>query len=94
MVIYARDNHGLTAQGELVIIDKGSADGLQTGDMMVALRKRTFPVTEARNARDAVMEHTNYVLGQILVIKTGETTSTCRIVRSSEEVVIGDLVTR
>ena len=94
MVIYARDNHGLTAQGELIIIDKGSADGLQVGDMMIALRKRTFPVTESRNARDAVMEKTNYLLGQVLVVRAGETTSTCRIVRSSEEIVIGDLVTR
>ena len=94
MVIYAKDNHGHTAQGELVIIDKGGADGLQVGDMMVALRKRTFPVTESRNANDAVMENTNYVLGQMLVIKTGETTSTCRIVRSSDEIIIGDLVTR
>ena len=94
MVIYARDNHGLTAQGELVIIDKGSADGLQVGDMMVALREKTFPVTESRNARDAVREKTNYVLGQMLVVKAGETTSTCRIVRSAEEIIIGDLVTR
>lgn len=94
MVVYARDNHGLTAQGELIIIDKGSADGLQAGDMMVALRKKTFPVTESRTSRDAVTETTNYVLGQVLVVRVGETTSTCRIVRSSEEIVIGDLVTR
>lgn len=93
-VIYARDNHGLTAQGELLIIDKGTADGLQVGDVMIGLRKRTFPVTEAHNPSDAVMESTNYLLGQLLVVKTGETASTCRIVRSSEEIRIGDLVTR
>ena len=94
IVIYARDNHGITGQGELVIIDKGSADGLQVGEMMIALRLRTFPVTEPSNARNAVVEKTNYVLGQMLVVKVGETTSTCRIVRSSEEIIIGDLVTR
>lgn len=94
MVIYARDNHGITAQGELVIIDKGSADGLQVGDVMVGLRKRTFPVTESRNPRYAVTESTNYLLGQLLVVKTGETSSTCRVVRSAEEIRIGDLVTR
>ncbi len=94
MVIYARDNHGITAQGELVIIDKGSADGLQVGDVMVGLRKRTFPITESRNAKDALTEKTNYILGQLLVVRVGETTSTCRIVRSSEEIVLGDLVTR
>ena len=94
VVIYARDNHGITGQGELVIIDKGSADGLQVGEMMIALRLRTFPVTEPINAPNAVMEKTNYVLGQMLVVKAGETTSTCRIVRSSEEIIIGDLVTR
>ena len=93
-VIYARDNHGITAQGELLIIDKGTADGLQVGDTMLGLRKRTFPVTEARNPKDSVMESTNYVLGQLLVVKTGETASTCRIVRSSEEIRVGDLVTR
>jgi hypothetical protein len=94
VVIYARDSHGITAQGELVIIDKGSSDGLQVGDVMIALRRRTFPVTEARDPRDAVMEKTNYVVGQMLVVKTSETTATCRIVRSSHEITIGDLVTR
>ena len=94
IVIYARDNHGLTAQGEMVIIDKGSADGLQVGDMMIALRKRTFPVTESPNSRGAVTETTNYVLGQMLVVRVGETSATCRIVRSTEEIVMGDLVTR
>lgn len=94
IVIYARDNHGITAQGELVIIDKGSANGLQVGGMMIALREKTFPVTEARNARDVVMGKTNYVLGQMLVVKVGETSSTCRIVRSTEEIIIGDIVTR
>ncbi len=93
-IIYARDTHSNTAQGELIIIDKGSADGLQVGDQMVALRRRTFPITEARNEKDEVKEKTNYVLGQVLVVRTGETTSTCRIIRSAEEIVIGDLVTR
>ena len=93
-VIYARDAHGLTAQGEMVIIDKGSADGLQVGDVMVALRSRSFPVTESRNSNEGGMEKTNYVLGQLLVVKTGETSATCRILRSSEEIKIGDTVTR
>lgn len=94
MVIYAKDDHFNTAQGELVIIDKGSADGLQTGDMMVALRRRTFPVTESRDPRAVVMETYNYILGQVLVVKVGETTSSCRVVRTREEMRIGDLVTR
>ncbi len=93
-VIYARDNHLRTAQGEMVIIDKGSADGLQVGDVMLAVRVRTFPVTEPRNHNDAVIEKTNHYLGQLLVVRTGETTSTCRILRSIEEIVLGDIVTR
>ena len=93
-VIYARDKHLHTAQGELIIIDKGSADGLQVGDMMVALRQRSFAVTDSRNEHAEVQEKTNYVLGQVLVVKVGETSSTCRIIRSAEEIVIGDLVTR
>ncbi len=93
-IIYARDQHLHTGQGELIIIDKGSADGIQVGDMMVALRRRSFPVTESRVESSEAMEKTNYVLGQVLVVRTGETTSTCRIVRGSEEIVIGDLITR
>jgi len=94
MVIYAKDNHDLSGQGEMVIIDKGTADGLQVGDMLVALRKRTFPVTESRDPRKVEMETYNYTLGQVLVVRVGETSSSCRIVRSREEIRIGDLVTR
>lgn len=93
-VIYARDSHASTAQGELLIIDKGSADGLQVGDVMIALRSRSFPVTESRNGSPNVMEKTNYILGQLLVVRTGDTSATCRVMRSSEEIFIGDTVTR
>jgi len=37
---------------------------------------------------------TNYYLGQLLVIRTSEGASTCRILRTKGEVLVGDILTR
>lgn len=93
-VIYTRDDHKHTAAGEMMIVDKGSADGLKVGDMLLALRYRTFPVTESKRDKDRVMERTNHYLGQAIVVSTTPGSATCRILRSTEPFAIGDVVTR
>lgn len=93
-VIYARDDHRVTGQGEMVIVDKGSADGIKVGDVLLGITYRNFPVTEARRASDRVMERTTHYLGQCVVAFTTENSATCRIVRSSGPIGIGDVLTR
>ncbi len=93
-VIYTRDDHKHTGAGEMMIVDKGSADGLKVGDMLLALRYRSFPVTESKREKDRVRERTNHYLGQVIVVSTTPGSATCRIIRSNEPFAIGDVVTR
>lgn len=93
-IIYAQDDHKHTGNGEMIIVDKGSNDGLQVGDMLLALRYRTFPVTDSRQEKSRVMERTNHYLGQAIVVHTSAATATCRIVRSTDAFAIGDVLTR
>lgn len=93
-VIFARDDHRLTGQGEMVIVDKGSADGLKVGDVLLGLRAVSFPVTEAKRESDRVKERTNHYLGQCVVAFTTDNSATCRIVRSNDAFRIGDVLTR
>lgn len=93
-VIYTRDNHKHTSAGEMLLVDKGASDGLKVGDMLLALRYRSFPVTDARRQKDVVLERTTHYLGQVIVVYTTPSSATCRIIRSNEPFIIGDVVTR
>ncbi|MBK8794720.1 MAG: LysM peptidoglycan-binding domain-containing protein [Holophaga sp.] len=93
-ILYARDNHEQTATGEMVIIDQGAKDGLKVGDILLSARVQTWNVQEGRNAKDTVSEKTAYYLGQVMVVKVGENSASCRILRSKEEMHAGDFVTR
>jgi len=93
-VIYAKDGRTATGSGDMVIVDKGSADGLQVGDILLAVRFRTFPVTESKIESRRETEKASHYLGQVIVVKVNDTSATCRVIRSVNEVNIGDLVTR
>lgn len=93
-VVYARDNHQHTATSEMVILDQGTRNGLKVGDVLLAARVRTWAANEAERSRDRVTEKTAYYLGQVLVVRVSETSSTCRILRAKEEIRPGDVVTR
>lgn len=93
-VIFSRDNKDHSGGGDMVIVDKGSADGLQVGDMLLAVKFRPFPVTEAKVASRREMEKSSHYLGQVVVVRVDDTSATCRVVRSVGEVNTGDLVTR
>lgn len=92
-VVYARDRRDNTAGGDMVIVDRGANDGLKVGDVLLAVRVRTFPVGSDADRKGAT-ESTTHYLGQVLVVRTDARTATCRILRSVEEVLMGDTVTR
>jgi hypothetical protein len=93
-VIYSRDNKDHSGGGDMVIVDKGAADGLQVGDVLLAVKFMQFPVTEAKVASRREMEKASHYLGQVVVVRVDDTSATCRVVRSVGEVNTGDLVTR
>ena len=89
-VIFIRMNKAVAAGGDMVIIDRGSADGYQVGDILLTAR----PVPLVADQKPGPnREMTNYYLGQLLVIRSGEHNATCRILRSTSEVLVGDILT-
>lgn len=93
-VLYARDGRRQGGGGDMIIVDKGSADGLQVGDILLAVRTRSYPVTESRVESKREMEKTNHYLGQVIVVRVNDTTATCRVIRTLSELNPGDIVTR
>jgi LysM domain len=93
VVVYARDAKVNSAGGDMVIIDKGANDGLKVGDVLLAARIRSFSVGSDKQKRPPT-ESTTYYLGQALVVRTDAQTATCRVLRSTEELGLGDAITR
>lgn len=93
-ILFARENHEQTANGEMIIIDQGSKDGLKVGDILLSARFQTWATQEGKRSKDQVDEKTSYYLGQVMVVKVGENSSSCRILRAKEEIHTGDIVTR
>jgi len=88
-VIFIRMNKAVAAGGDMVIIDRGAGDGYKVGDIL--LTARPIPLDPGKPGSK---DMTNTYLGQLLVIRTGERASTCRILRSKGEVLVGDILTR
>lgn len=94
MIVFARDARQDTSTGDQVIIDRGSNSGLKVGDVLLAARSKTFPVGEATRKKDRATETTTHFLGQVMVVRVEPSNATCRVLRSEEEIRLGDLVTR
>jgi len=92
VIVFARDAHDHTALGDMVIVDKGTNDGLKVGDVLLAVRTRTFPVGPDEHRKSATETTTHYV-GQALVVRTDAQTATCRLLRTTEEILLGDTLT-
>ena len=92
-IVFARESHNQTATGEMIIIDQGSRQGLKVGEVLLAARSQTWPANEARKAKAQLTEKTAYYVGQVMVVRVGENSSTCRILRAKEEMHAGDLLT-
>jgi hypothetical protein len=93
VVIYTRDGKRYSASGDMIIIDKGASHGLKVGDVLLALRARTFPVG-SESDKKAPTESVDHYLGQVLVVRTDAGTATCRVLRTIEELQSGDTITR
>jgi LysM repeat protein len=93
VVVYTRDAKQHSAGGDLIIIDKGANDGLKVGEVLLAVRQKTFSVGSDTDKKPATTS-TTYYLGQALVVRTDAQTTTCRVLRSTEEIQIGDTLTR
>lgn len=93
VVVYARDARRHVANGDMVIVDKGSNDGLKVGDVLLAVRVKTFPVGQDGDRKGATETTTHYI-GQALVVRADAQTATCRMLRTNEEIIYGDTLTR
>jgi len=95
-IIFLREERPVAATGDMVIIDQGTANGLKVGDVLITARIRNM--NGAPNLGDKpgkiVENDTNYYVGQMVVVRAEDTTATCRILRSREEIFVGDIVTR
>lgn len=92
-IIFLGENHSMSGTGEMVIIDQGTQDGRKVGEILLSARERVWPLGTGKQTT-ATSGKTNYLIAQMLVVKTTEASATCRILRAYEEVMVGDLVTR
>jgi len=92
VVVFARDEHQHTANGDMVIVDKGTNDGLKVGDVLLAVRTKVFPVGPDGDRKGGTETTTHYI-GQALVVRTDSQTATCRLLRTTEEIRLGDTLT-
>lgn len=93
VVVFVRDSKLQAAGGDMVIVDRGGNDGLKVGDVLLAVREISYPVG-ADGDKKSPTESTTHFLGQALVVRTEGQSATCRILRSHEEIRLGDTVTR
>jgi hypothetical protein len=105
-VIYIRMNKMVAAGGDLVIVDGGTSQGFKVGDVLLSARPEPLDPanpdpagarTDAYGNITALRPGaamTNYYMGQVMIVKTGEHTATCRILRSTAELEVGDILTR
>jgi len=93
-IIYAKDNNTYLGIGALVLIDKGTSQGFKTGDVLLAGSPRTWEVPGSGKDRKPTTLKTNHYLGQLMVVRTGEGSATCRVLRAQSEMQVGNIVTR
>jgi LysM domain len=92
MVVYSRGGKLYSSGGDMIIVDKGANDGFKVGDVLLATRVKTFPVGPVGEKHPATST-TTYYIGQALVVRSDAQTSTCRVLRSIEEIKGGDTIT-
>ncbi len=91
-VLWAGDSRTISGNGDMIILDKGANDGMNVGEVLLSVRDRNW-IAGASASSAHPKGSTNYLLAQLLVVKTSEHSATCRILRAVEDVLIGDVVT-
>jgi hypothetical protein len=82
----------ITAEHHFLVIDKGSADGVQVGNTFSVMRQYD-PVVRVMEMKDAVNKTLpDEVIGTCLVTEVKERTSNCLLTNSLREIVPGDRV--
>ncbi len=88
-IVSARHNIITTGTGEIVYLDLGKKQGLETGNLLYVVRD--VKPDKLYTNRD-VGELPQDVIGAVVVVDTGENTSTALIVKSTKEIYRGDKV--
>jgi hypothetical protein len=91
-VVYTRDDKQASAGGDMIIIDRGTNDGLKVGDVLLAVRVKVFSVGSDGEKKPPTAT-TTYYLGQALVVRADAQTASCRVLRTVEELHNGDTIT-
>ena len=87
-ILFIRQDKPVASGGDMVIVDRGSRDGFNVGDILLSARTQLLD-----EANPAAKDTTNYYLGQLMIIQAGDRFATCRVLRSKEELLIGDILT-
>jgi hypothetical protein len=91
-VVYVPEFHSINGPGEMMIINQGAAEGLKEGDNLLVVQKHIWStVSDAKNQKSGA---TVIYLAQAMVVKAGEHSATCRVLRGTKEIMPGDLATR
>ena len=80
-VVDLQDDAAMAGEGNFVIIDAGSADGISPGSVFSIYRIMYPSVPTPRN-----------VVGEVTVVSTRNTTATAKITYSNVEIMVGDQV--
>lgn len=91
-VIYTQDRHGLNGNSSLLVLDQGSRAGLKVGDILVAMREREWSFGQRGKQRE--MDRVQMPVGQVMVVRVGETSATVRVLRCSYEIEKGMRLSR
>ncbi|HJW44417.1 MAG TPA: LysM peptidoglycan-binding domain-containing protein [Geothrix sp.] len=91
-IVWAREHREASGYGEMMLVDRGSNDGLKVGDMLVVYLTKQWPVGSDPKGKDK--ESFTHYLGQALVVNTGDTSATIRVVRTLEEIYPGNMLTK
>lgn len=88
-VIHSEEESTLTAQDDIIFIDKGENDGIAPGQFYsVYLQESARPEPE----KFRTVELTPYRIGELIVLRTEKTTSTALITKSTRHISPGNLV--
>lgn len=88
-IIKSEEENTMIAQFSIVFIDKGSIDGVEPGQFYsLYLQESARPDPEKYSSVDL----TPYLIGEIFIVLTEETTSTAAVSNSIQQIIPGNLV--
>jgi hypothetical protein len=89
IVAEQRDNNVSIGKGDIAYLDLGKSHGLKIGNVLYVTRD-VHP--EKYNAKSSAGTLPKMVIGALVVVETGDKTSTGLLIKSSEDIIKGDRV--